>query len=106
MRLLLFSLSLPFLCALSLARARSLLRSSHSSPHPTRDYRDFDANAGLEYRFQKLDEELKDTGGRMDAKFKELKQVLLRKTGKVRMLAGRGRACANVGVGAVIDMRQ
>jgi hypothetical protein len=41
-----------------------------------------------------LNEELKDNGG----KFKELKQVLLRKTRKVRVLAGRGRACANVGV--------
>ena len=89
----------------ALSLSRSLLRSSNSSPHPTWDYRDFNANAGLEYRFEKLDEELKDTGGRMDAKFKELKQVLLRRTGKVRMLAGRGRACANVGVGAVIDMR-
>ena len=94
----LLSLSLSLSCARSLSRARSLLRSSHSSPHPTREYRDFNenANGGLELRFEKLDEELKDNGGRMDSKFKALQQELkaLRKhyssaSEKVRVMAGR-----------------
>jgi hypothetical protein len=86
------SLPLPFLRV----RARSLCLSLLPSPRTPREYRDFheNANAGLEFRFEKLDEELKDKGVNMDAQFKAIQKQLRIPAAvlkQVRVLAGDGR---------------